>query len=173
MKLVWTKVHYFGKEDLITWGLEEPCSHFAIIFNSGAVLHSDFWHGVNITTEKEFFKDRVLVFARPLVIPFKTEEYLLEKAMDKLDESKSGYDYKYMLYLVKEALKLKLCRNKIDMDVDYESNNQIICHEILEWLGLLPHDFDQKGANTPYRLYKKLGEVWPSLVQSLQKKQYK
>ena len=155
MRLVFTKVPYFRGGDLVTWGLEEPVSHVGIEFSNGEILHSSFRTNVEFTSREKFFKDRVEVLS--IDIPGKdTIPYCVAKY--KLKTRKWSYDFRYLFFLVKEVLFLKLFRNKISYDVRWESTDSIICHEILEFTELKCPNFDNEGANTPFRLYKKLRE---------------
>lgn len=154
MKLVFTKKEVFRKGDLITWGLEEPVSHVGMLFDNGMALHSSFFGGVMIQTKEQFFKNRVGVLAVDLI--GHDDATIFRMAEEKLNKKEWDYDFLYAAYLACEALGLKLFNKRISNAVSFESMNDIICHEILEFVGLRSTMFDQEGANTPYRMFLKL-----------------
>lgn len=155
MKLIWTKVPMIADQDVITWGLEEPTSHFAVGFSSGMILHSTFTKGVHLQREEDFLKNRKVVFEIEVPVPIEVERKSLYNILPRLHQS-NPYDYKYVIFLAFEAVKKKLFRSRIAPNVTFSSKNGTICHEILGWAGVLPEDFDDSGANTPYRLYLKI-----------------
>lgn len=153
MRLVWTKSSYLGNNgDLITWGLDEPVSHFAIILFESIVFHSS-WFGVEIDSLDDFKAHRIIVLEKPLQISQAVELGVLNK-MSKM--SLKGYDWKFFFWLVWRAFLKKIFNIPIP-NKPQEDKSSIICQEALEALPMrIRPVYDKNKAVTPFALYKEL-----------------
>lgn len=107
MKLIWTK----SKQPLsllIRWGLNEPCSHFAIVFDEdrGGIVFESNLKGSNIRYYPTFKKKCEVVREIDIPLSLEKEEKVYHSILDVYD-SKS-YDYTAFAYFVWRAF-LKKC----------------------------------------------------------------
>jgi len=152
MKFIWTKSTLLGgKEDLITWGLGEPCSHFAIEFRDGSVFHSSL-HGVELLTNKEFYGTRAKVFE--IDYPY-SRDMKIKEELNKFRQRK--YDWKFFLWLVVVSIKRLVLKVPIPDKIKMHSISGILCTETIDLLPKKYHkDIDLDRATTPYKLYNLL-----------------
>lgn len=156
MTFLWTLDHRLGgKEDLITFFLEEPVSHFGIRFNNGMVAH---WGitGFKYETEFEFLENRTVKYEMHYEISDYREELAAQNIVEKHKDS--NYDFIYLIWLIWRAFLLTFFGIKIPYgEPNGETTNSMICHEALE---AFPEDirpkYNSDKANTPYRLYLEL-----------------
>ena len=140
-----------GGVDLIVWGLEEPCSHFAILFFGKTVFHSTLT-GVEVVKYSDFLEYREVVFEKE----FEAEnEKDIFQGLRKFKDYK--YDWTFFFWLVWSGIKLKFFRIALPDRIKKQQNGGILCTEALS---LLPDnvrpDIDYSTITTPYKLWKAL-----------------
>ena len=149
MKFIWTKSTILGgNEDLITWFLDEPCSHFAIEFSDGSVFHSSLF-GVEFLTKDEFYSHRVKVFE--ICYPYARET----KIKDKLKQFvRYKYDWLFFFWLTWASIKRMIFKIPLQDRIELQQTNGILCTEAID---LLPKQYnnniDLSRVTTPYKLY--------------------
>lgn len=155
MKLLFTRSTLLGgKEDLITWGLEEPVSHFAIEYK-GAVAHSSWSHGVDILPLSELLRSRRIIFEIEVpATPAEAGEFF-NRVQERINRR---YDFKFFFWLVWRGILKKIFRIPVPDKIEEEHSYAFLCTEILE---LLPDSikprYDKTRATTPFKLYTQLG----------------
>lgn len=157
MKFVWTKSTILGgKQDLITWALEEPCSHFAIEFNDGRVFHSSL-HGVKVIKNEKFYHGRALVYNIDFNLKYETQE----KIEDILEQYVGdAYDWLFFFWLVWVAIKRKIFRIHLPDTIGRQQKGGILCTEAINLIpDIYRPNIDLSRVTTPYRLYKILKGV--------------
>lgn len=155
MTFVWTRNSRFGgKEDIITFFLREPVSHFGILFNNDMVMHWNF-EGFHVHSLHEFLEHREVIYSMDYEISKYREEKFYNNAQIKYVDSL--YDYGYLLWLIWRAFLLLFGVRIPEKCTKLDSPSNMICNEALE---AMPKDikpeYDHCKANTPYRLYLEL-----------------
>lgn len=155
MRILFTRSTLLGgKEDLITWGLNEPVSHVAIDFK-GAVGHSSWSHGVDILPLSELLRTRKIIYS--IDVPATDEEgkYFLDRVQENIDRK---YDFRFFFWLVWRGILKKFFRIPVPDKIESEDSAAVLCSEILDYL---PPDirpkYDKTRATTPFKLYTLLG----------------
>ena len=149
-----------GKSDLVTWGLEEGSSHFALVFFDSIVFHAHFF-GVGFDGIADTLSHRKIVDEFEIPLKERTELDVLRHISEKKHELKY-YDYRFFLWLCWRVLLLKLLRIPIPNKKRYQSKNGLLCNEALS---VLPKQirqrfaFDPEMAVTPEKTMKILREV--------------
>jgi hypothetical protein len=152
MRLLWTKSKTI-LGPIITWGLNEPCSHFAIEFHGDIVLHSNFL-GVSVMHRADFLNSSEVVFSKPIALSFEDEAKLLSQIMRNYFGKK--YDWKWFFSLVKAAACCKLFNKPMPDSVKSKSRDRFLCTECVEFLQPVIGVVDI-GNGSPYLLAKQMG----------------
>jgi len=155
VKLIWTRSTLLGgKDDLITWGLDEPVSHFAILFDNDKIYHSSF-HGSKVEDKIEVLKNRKVIY--DIDIPLTGE--LEDITFNSVSVLKNRYDFLFFFWLVWRGVLFKFLNIKIPDKIGFQNPNETLCTEVLEQLPSNIKDkyfnnYNPKKAVTPYKLYK-------------------
>ena len=141
-----------GEDDVITWGLEEPASHFAIVFFDCIVFHAHFW-GVGFDGINEVLEHRRIVDIIDIPLSLDEEIEVVRNIKTKKHDNKS-YDYLFFLWLAWRVVLLKLFDKKVPDEVGLQSKTGLLCNEAFS---ILPdriknkYKIDPKKAVTPYK----------------------
>lgn len=157
MKLIWTRMEVFGKDDIITWAFDHEVSHFAIeFFNGSAILHSDMY-GIEVLEPESFYKKRVKIYEIPLEVSHEQEAKTFEAMVKRWGRRK--YDFTYFFSLAKQGVRKKFFGKNIDYKQVKHNKEDIICHELFQ---LIPDNIrpnvDVTQAVMPELLYKIIKE---------------
>lgn len=151
MKFIWTKRKGI---DLITWGLEQPVSHFAVLFFDRIIFHSTF-SGVDLLDKNDFFINRDLVYEIKIKMDLDNEIRIVKHLCRNYIDHK--YDWKFLWSLIKAGLKLKIFRKKLENQKYKGSKSGIICQEVASLIDdVRVQAWKLHNVNTPYDLYKTL-----------------
>lgn len=130
MKLAWVKGHA-PLSHLIMWGLNEPVSHFAFIFDNSIVFHSDLT-GMHISWLSSFLNTHDIVYEIDLQLSLEQEETIYQGVITKYDGS--GYDYGAFVYFGWRAF-LKKCFGKpMPNSNPWGSKDRYLCDEAIQLL---------------------------------------
>ena len=138
------------KEDLITWGLEQPVSHVGLMFNNGQVIHST-WAGVEVIPYDKFVECREIMAV--------IDHELTDEEENEVFSAASEYEYKqydwlFLFKLILQVIANKLGFGKVEYWKSWDLPQALICHEIYE---IVPEDYrpkkDLSKAATPFELY--------------------
>jgi hypothetical protein len=156
MKLIWTKSSA-PLSVLIRWGLNEPVSHFAIVFDDFLVFHSNLL-GVHMESLKRFSSGSAkIVYTVEIPLPLEEEERIYEGLIPQYDGQ--NYDYGAFCYFMWRALIWKLFNIPIPAVNRWASSASEICTEMA---GTLPKQVLDKetlgdlSMVSPYKLYLKI-----------------
>lgn len=164
MRFVWTKNTRLGDSlDLIAFFLQEPVSHFGIVFSNDHVMHWSFT-GFHMDYLGKFLERRNIIYTLDFEVSKYREDKIFQQMKDKHDNSQ--YDYFYLLWLVWRCALLLILKNPIPyVSPKLDLKNHMICNEAIEGL---PKDvrpyYDQAKGNTPYRLYLELKKGLSNVV---------
>jgi hypothetical protein len=140
---------------LITWGLNEDCSHVALVFTSGWVIHSNLV-GVHATWIKTMKKTTEVVHAIQLDIPKEKEDEIIKHIMDNYDDSQYGWGE--FLYFAWRGLLHRLFRTPFPKKGRWANSKNILCTEILKLLPdeIMPAFIKNRdlGIISPYHVYR-------------------
>jgi hypothetical protein len=153
MKLVWTSGgSAFSR--LIQWGLDEPVSHFAIVFDDRILFQSNLL-GTGVAWYPTFLKKHRVVFEINIEMPLLAEEAVYQSIITKYDDR--GYDYGAFGYFMWRAFLKKFFGRPIPSHNPWQSPNAYLCIELVGALpvGLVPnlHKVEDLGMTSPYQLY--------------------
>lgn len=154
MKLIWVKgTTSFSK--FIMWGLKEPVSHFAIVFDDKLVFHSDLL-GVRVAWYPTFLKTHEIVFQKDFpAATLETEEDTYQKIITAFDGS--GYDYKALLYFAWRGVLWRFFKRPFPDSNPWGSDKSFLCTEMAKVLPdwIIPKDVKDKdlGIVSPYKLW--------------------
>lgn len=159
MKLVWVKGHA-PLSKAIMWALNEPVSHFAIVFDNKIVFHSDLM-GVRLAWLPSFLKTHEIVFEKDFPgTTLDLEEEVYQSIITKFDGS--SYDYKAFLYFTWRALLFKLFKTPIPHKNAWGTNSSFLCTEMAETLPdwIVPPKVSREdlGITSPFGLWKLMSE---------------
>lgn len=154
IKLLWTKSK-LPLGPLITWGLDEPVSHFAVEFFGKIVIHSNFY-GVHPTLSPDFYKWSKVVYQKEYATGDDYAARLFVSILNNYWGKK--YDWKWFWGLVRHALVYKLTGRPIPDEIKTRSRDKYLCTEVVEFLTVLVGSVDV-GNGSPFLLAKRLGVV--------------
>ena len=139
---------------LITWGLDEPVSHFAILFDDKLVFHSDML-GVRISWLDGFLKTHSIVHEIEHVLPLEEEEAIYKAVISKYDGKM--YDYTGFAYFVWRGVLKKFFGKAIPDHNPWGAKKGFLCTEMAATLpdSIVPAEIKSKdlGIFSPYRLW--------------------
>lgn len=136
MKLIWTKSSK-PLSILIRWGLTEPVSHFAIVFDNFLVFQSNLL-GVGLAVYSDFVKHCEVVYSVDVELPLQEEEAIY-KSIIPLFVGRA-YDWKAFAYFCYRGFLQKVFRIPIPKISPFNtnSNKTEICVELIkalpEWM---------------------------------------
>lgn len=165
MRIVFTKSNLIGSK-LIRWGLNEPTSHVAFVFDEKLVIHSSL-NGVELAWFNTFCKKNDIVFHLKYDLPLEQEEEIYQSILNNYDSS--GYDYKAYFYFAWCILKMKLFKTPLPKSNAWGSKGSFLCTEMITTLPfwLLKVDSKDYGIVSPYALYQELLKKHPiSLIKT-------
>lgn len=153
MKLLWVK----GKAPLskiIMWGLDEPVSHFAVVFDNSIVFHADLM-GVHIQWYKSFLKTHEVVFQIDYNPGLEKEEEIYQGVLDAYDGA--SYDYGAFAYFAWRAF-LKKFLNKPMPEVNpWGHKDKYLCDEVVQLFPdeICPPSLKEMdlGMKSPYQVW--------------------
>lgn len=154
MKLLWVS----GKLPLskfIMWGLSEPVSHFAMVFDNKIVFHSDLT-GVHIAWLDTFLKTHTVVYEKTLKMTLKQEEAVYQNIISKYDGK--GYDYGGFLYFCYRGFLKKFFKKAMPEKNIWGSKRGFLCTEMVSVLPdtIVPKEIKEMDLAmvSPYVLWK-------------------
>jgi hypothetical protein len=155
MKIVFTRNNLpFSR--FLRWGLKEPVSHMAIVFDDKLVFHSNF-KGVHIEWFETFKKSNEIVFEICIDMNLDQEEKLYQRIITAYDGK--SYDYMGLLYLVYKMVMNKGFKTPLPTDNKWASNNNYFCIELLSLFEQITIDTNLE-VSSPYSVYKLLKEKY-------------
>lgn len=152
MKVVFTKSN-LPVSKLICWGLDEPVSHLAFVFDNKFVIQSSFF-GVELQWLNTFIKHNDIIQMIEIPLTLEKEEVVYRSIIDNFDDS--AYDYQFFFYLFWNGLLRKLFGKPLPNYNPYSNNGQFICFELLDVLPnwLLPvKPTKDEGVISPHKAY--------------------
>lgn len=155
MKIIFTRNSLpFSK--FLRWGLKEPVSHMAIVFDDKIVFHSNF-KGVHIEWFETFKKSNEVVFEIIINMNLEDEERLYQRVITAYDGK--SYDYTGLLYLLYHMILNKVFKKQLPTDNKWASNNNYFCIELLNLFEQITIGTNVE-VSTPYQVYKLLKEKY-------------
>lgn len=141
---------------LIMWGLDEPCSHFAILFDDKIVFHADLT-GVHIAWYEHFAKTHSIVHE----LDFSDASLdLQEEAYQAIISQYYGkmYDFGSFVYFFWRAALKKVFKVAMPLRSPWGSKKTFLCTEIA---GVMPDEVvpaeikssRDLGMTSPYQLW--------------------
>jgi hypothetical protein len=161
MKLIWTK-STSPLSVLIRWALNEPVSHFAIVFDNKLVFHSNLL-GLHVGWFNTFKKQCTVVYEKDYPMALEKEEAIYQEILDR--EDGKSYDYGAFAYFAWRALLKKLFRIPLPKENSWDSIDQDICTESAKYLQyVIPEEIPADLAMlSPYQLALILAAQRPKL----------
>jgi|CXWL01.1.fsa_nt_gi hypothetical protein len=155
MKLLFTKSK-LPTGPLITWGLEEPVSHFEVLFFGTLILQSNFF-GVHISKSSDSKKYTHVVFEKEIKLDFQKEALLFVTIIMNYFGKK--YDWAFFFSLVMSAIKKKLFRMPISPEsIKWRSRDRFLCTEVVVFLKDVLGNIEV-GNGSPYQLWLKVKDI--------------
>src|SRR3989344_4080601 len=151
IKLVFTKSNA-PLSKLIRWGLKEPVSHAAIVFDDKIVFHSNLL-GVDLISYQNFIKKVDVLFELKFNLSLEEEEEIYQNISIRDGNS---YDFKAFSYFIKCGLQYRIYNKPLPIYNPWNSKEKFLCGELLEFLPdyLFPNskkpDF---SITSPYKLF--------------------
>lgn len=159
MRLLWVKSN-LPLSLLIRWGLKEPCSHFAVVFDDKLVIHSDLM-GVGLKWYPEFVKSHTVVHERDYDIDTFAQEAVYQGVLDVY--AGSSYAYKAFFYFCWRALLWRILGVAMPEKNPYDVKGQFLCTQIAQTLPdfVVPADIkaEDLGIVSPEQLWLKIEKV--------------
>ena len=139
---------------LIRWGLGEPASHMAFVFDSEIVIHS-YFTGLRIDSYNDFVSDQQIKKILNIGIDKKSESNIKKNLLKSIGTK--AYDYGAILYYAWRVLLKKLFNMSIPKKNKWQSSEAYLCTEIVKYLpdSIRPEvDYEITGPYTLYTLIK-------------------
>lgn len=156
MKLIFTKNNQ-PLSVFIRWGLKEPVSHFAIVFDDTIVFHSNLL-GCHITWFDHFKKSSSIVFQIEKKLSLEKEEHIYRSIINK-NYGKS-YDFTAFLFFIWRSFLYRVFNKPLPEINKLNSSNNILCTGLAAELPLdeFPELSTIKDTEmlSPYQLYLRL-----------------
>ena len=153
MKLLWVKSK-LPLSRLIMWGLDEPCSHFAVMFDDKIVFHSNLT-GMHIVWAKTFMKQYEIVFEMEHSPDLASEEEIYQGILDAYDGK--GYDYGAFAYFFWRAVLKKFFKQPMPEHNPWGSKDRFLCDEVAQ---LLPDSICPPAVKAMDLAMKSPYQVW-------------
>lgn len=162
MKLVWVKGNK-ALSKFIMWGLKEPVSHFAIIFDDKIVFHSDLL-GVRLAWLPSFMETHEIVFSMDFPeATLEDQEGIYQNIITKFDGK--PYDYKAFLYFAWRGMLWRFLKKPFPAKNAWGSANGFLCTEMATVLPdhIVPKEVKEKdiAMMSPYRLWLEMHNIIP------------
>lgn len=158
MKLIWTK-STLPLSLLIRYGLNEPVSHFGIVFDNGIVFHSNLL-GTHIEWYHTFTKHCTVVYEREYAMTLDGEEEIFQKILNTYDDM--GYDFGAFGYFCYRALLYRTLGKPFPAKNDWQSSDKFLCTELATVLpdSVVSAKIKSQDLSiiSPYRLYMEISE---------------
>lgn len=156
MKLIWVS-GTLPLSKAIMWLLNEPVSHFAIVFDEKIVFHSDLL-GVKISWYATFLKTHTVVYEIDHTdAALDLQEATYQSIISQYDGK--NYDYGAFFYFAWRGLLKKLFNKPIPTKDPWGSKNGFLCTEMVQTLpdSIVPTDIkaDDLSITSPYQLWLK------------------
>lgn len=149
MKLVWTKGTSLLSRAIL-WGLNEPVSHFGVVFDNKVVFHSNLL-GTHLNWVDTFIKHSTIIYWIEYNLTLEQEEAVYQK-MIKYDER--PYDFPSFFYFAYCILMKKFFKRPIPITNAYNQPTEFLCYEIAEGLNGIAFNQQVEGLLiSPYQLY--------------------
>lgn len=153
MKLIWTKSS-LPLSVAIRGLMQEPVSHFGIVFDNGIVFHSNLL-GTHIEWYGSFIKHCEVVYQLDYPMSLEDEEAVYRKILNTYDEI--GYDFGALLYFAYRAITHRLFNIPLPSKNEWASGSKFLCTELA---GILPDNIvsaslkaEDLSIVSPYQLY--------------------
>jgi len=166
MLLIWTKNSSLISK-FIRWISGEPASHFAVVFDSKLVFHSNL-AGVGLAWFPTFTQSQTIVATIKLDLELETEESFYHGILNAY--SGKAYDFGALIYFLIKGLQWKFASKPLPTQNMWADSDAYLCTEIAKCLPLstinvkLPEHLDMV---TPWQLYQiiSLGRARLELTQ--------
>lgn len=154
MKLLWVK-GTAPLSKLIMWGLNEPVSHFAVVFDDKIVFHSDLL-GVRLAWFPSFMKTHEIVEEMDFPsLKLDLEEEVYQSIITNFDGK--SYDYGAFLYFCWRGVLWKLFDKPLPSKNAWGSEDAFLCDELAKVLPdwVVPPEIKAMdiGMISPYKLF--------------------
>lgn len=163
MTLIWTKSD-LPLSKFIRWGLREPVSHFAIVFDEdedgrGIVFQSNLL-GTQINWYNTFKKHVEIVYKLQYDLPLEEEEKIFQGILDQYDGK--PYDWRAFLYFIWRGLLFRILKIPFPSANLWEQPGAFLCSGLVQclkssplFLNLIPNlgKVVDTEMTSPYRLY--------------------
>lgn len=133
---------------LITWGMKEEVSHFAVQFSDVYVIHSNL-KGLTVDNVERFLMHSDIVWSYKLSWN-KTQSITRIKSLWRSVGLKK-YDFKYFFFLFWEGIKYRFFGLEMDFERVSHSSGRLLCTEVAELLGIT-RGLERYEYSTPGRL---------------------
>lgn len=156
MKFVVTKSNtILGR--LITWGLNEPVSHFSIVFDNKLVISSNLL-GVHLSWFPTLMKSSLTMYEIEVPMDLAREEEIYQSIITSFDGA--PYDFKQFFKFLWAGFKFKFFKIPIDTTKTSIQNNAYLCTEIIQvlpdWVVSLDTKQKTLGLVSPWYLFSVL-----------------
>lgn len=136
------------------WGLDEPISHFAVVFDNSIVFHSDLT-GLHIQWFKTFLKTHEVVYELDYSPGLEQEEAIYQGVLNAYDGR--GYDYGAFVYFAWRALLKKLFNKPMPEKNPLGHKDRYLCDEVVQ---LLPDEICPPALKQMDLAMKSPYQVW-------------
>lgn len=158
MKLIWTKSG-LPLSKLIRWGLNEPVSHFGIVFDNGIVFHSNLL-GTHIEWYGTFVKHCTIVYQLDFPMSLVEEEAVYQKILNTYDDR--GYDFGGFAFFIWRGLLYRTFSTPFPAKNEWQSASKFLCTELATVLpdNIVPVSIKTQDLSivSPYHLYMEMKE---------------
>jgi len=160
MKLIWTKSNLV-LSNIIRWGLETDCSHFALVFNSpaGGLMFESNLMGTHPKFFRNAQKSFEIVHLIELNLPIEIEDRIWDRIVDKYDSR--DYDYPGFFYFAWRGLLKKVFKIPFPKKNKWAKDNAFLCDEVYKCLieeNIVPDLNIDLAITPPHEIYEKLSE---------------
>lgn len=156
MKLIWTKSK-LPLSIAIRGLLQEPVSHFGIVFDNGIVFHSNLL-GTHIEWYGSFTKHCEIVYSLDYPMSLEEEEAVYRNILNTYDGR--GYDFGALFYFAYSAVKHRLFGTPLEIKNKWATSDSYLCTELAGTLpdSIVPASLKSEDLSivSPYQLYLKI-----------------
>lgn len=153
MKIIFTKGNSILSK-LICWGLNEPVSHVAFVFDDKIVFHSNLL-GLHIEWFNTFKKKCQIIFEIDYNTDLENEEDIYQEVIS-INDGKS-YDFAAFFYFIWRGFLYKFFNKPIPIVNKWNNEHQDLCVEVIRYFNKqLP--IKDLSIISPYKLYLILKE---------------
>lgn len=114
---------------VIMWGLDEPVSHFAVLFDDKIVFHSNL-SGIHIQWFNTFKKTCQIIHEIEYNPGLEKEEEIFQAILDAHDGK--GYDFGAFAYFAWRAALLKFLKKPLPETNPWGSKDRYLCDEVIQ-----------------------------------------